>query len=108
VSALLVAAALTALEARAERNFPAKAQRGEISAHRYPYYTIDKKVRRLAVGGKIYNEHNMIVMPASVQTQKLQVMYLLDVNGDLAAIWLLTPAEAAKYRKSKPGTGATT
>ncbi|HWQ39290.1 MAG TPA: hypothetical protein VNM24_11895 [Burkholderiales bacterium] len=105
---MLAAAVLTALEAGADRNFPAKAQRGEISAHRYPYYTIDKQVRRLAVGGKIYNEHNMIVMPAAVQTQKLQVMYLLDANGELAAIWLLTPAEAAKYRRSKPGAGANT
>ena len=89
-------------EADAARTFPPKAQRGEITAHRYPFYQIDKKTKRLAVGGKIYNQHNMIVMPVSVTAQKLQVMYLLDMRGDLAAIWLLTPAEAAKYKLPKP------
>ncbi|MGH8631956.1 MAG: hypothetical protein ACREU7_14510 [Burkholderiales bacterium] len=99
--ALLTAALLLPLGALAARNFPQSAQRGELTAHQYPYYTIDKKTRRLAVGGKIYNHHNMIIMPVSLQAQKAQVMYSLDINGNLSAIWLLTAAEAAKYPKPK-------
>jgi hypothetical protein len=93
----LVVAILVPADSHAQRNFPQTAKRGELTAHQYPYYTIDKKTRRLAVGGKIYNHHNMIIMPVSLQAQKAQIMYLLGMSGDLAAIWLLTPAEAAKH-----------
>jgi len=99
--ALLVAAMLMPAGAAAQRNFPQTAKRGELTAHQYPYYTIDKKTRRLAVGGRIYNHHNMIVMPASLQEQKAPVMYSVDMNGELGAIWLLTAAEAEKYPKPK-------
>jgi hypothetical protein len=85
----------------AARNFPQGAQRGELTAHQYPYYTIDKKTRRLAVGGKIYNHHNLIIMSVSLQAQKAEIMYSLDTNGQLSAIWLLTPSEAARYPKAK-------
>jgi len=33
----------------------------------------------------------------SLQTQKAPVMYTLDANGELSAIWLLTDTEAARY-----------
>ena len=99
--ALLVGALLLPAGVLAARNFPQSAQRGELTAHQYPYYLIDKKTWRLAVGGKIYNHQNMIIMPVSLQAQKAQIMYSLDVNGELSAIWLLTPAEAARYPKAK-------
>jgi hypothetical protein len=101
IVALAAALLHLAPEASAARNFPPQAKRGEITAHKYPYYTIDKKTKRLAAGGKIYNEQNMIVMPVSVAVKKLQVMYTLDTRGELSAIWLLTPAEAARYKKPK-------
>lgn len=99
--ALLICALLVPLAVLAARNFPQAAQRGELTAHQYPYYTIDKKTRRLAVGGKIYNQHNMIIMPVSLQGQKAEVMYSLDTSGSLSAIWLLTATEAAKYPRPK-------
>lgn len=99
--ALLVAAMLMPVGAAAQRNFPQSAKRGELSAHQYPYYTIDKKILRLAVGGKIYDQHNMIVMPVRLQAQKAEVMYRLDMNGEVAAIWLLTAAEAAARPRPK-------
>jgi hypothetical protein len=99
--ALLACALLFPLAVLAARNFPQSAQRGELTAHQYPYYIIDKKTLRLAVGGKIYNHHNMIIMPVSLQAQKAEIMYSLDFNGQLSAIWLLTGEEAAKYPKPK-------
>jgi hypothetical protein len=102
ICALVLNVVLGLIPAHAERHFPQTARRGEITAHNYPYYTIDKKTRRLAAGGKIYNEHNMIIMPASLQRQKSQVMYAMDFRGELGSIWLLTPAEAAKYKQSTP------
>lgn len=58
---------------------------------------------RLAAGGRIYNEQNLIIVPVSLQRPRAEVMYRFDLNGDLAAIWLLTPAEAKQY--PKPGSG---
>ncbi len=95
--ALLAGALLMSLGALAVRSFPQSAQRGELSAHQYPYFTIDKKTRRLAVGGKIYNHQNMIVMPASLSAQKAQVMYAVDMFGELSAMWLLSDEEATHY-----------
>ena len=87
--------------ADAVRKFPANAQRGEIKAHQYPYYTIGKTTYRMGAGGKIVNEQNMIVMPASVQRQTAHVMYTVDVGGNLHRVWLLTPAEAEFHKLPK-------
>ncbi|HZP91277.1 MAG TPA: hypothetical protein VFB20_00125 [Burkholderiales bacterium] len=92
---------LFALPAGAERNFPPNAQRGEIQAQQYPYYLISQKTYQIAAGGRIYNEQNLIVMPASLPAQTLQVMYMLDFMGQISKIWLLTPEEAKKYPKPK-------
>ncbi len=79
------------------RNFPEKAVRGEIKAHKYPYMKIGAKTLRLAPGGRIFNQQNLIIMPASLQSQTAQIMYTRDMNGDLSRVWLLTAEEAAKY-----------
>jgi hypothetical protein len=91
-----------AMPASAERNFPPRAKRGELKAHQYPNYKIGKTVYRMSAGGRIYNEQNMIIMPVSLQRQTAQVIYLVDMNGQLSALWLLTRNEAAKYPLPKP------
>jgi hypothetical protein len=98
--ALIAGALLIQVSALAARNFPQSAKRGALTAHQYPYYTIDKSTRRIAVGGKIYNHHNLIIMPVSLQSQTAEIMYSVDTNGELSAIWLLTPEEAAKYPRA--------
>jgi hypothetical protein len=100
----LLIAGLTAMltsVADAARTFPANAQRGEIKAHQYPYYTIGNTTYRMGAGGRIYNEQNMIVMPASVQQKTAHVMYTIDLGGNLHRVWLLTPAEAAIHKLPK-------
>ncbi|HUF19597.1 MAG TPA: hypothetical protein VMP00_02475 [Burkholderiales bacterium] len=100
----LLIAGLTAMlisVSDAARTFPANAQRGEIKAHQYPYYTIGKVTYRMGAGGRIYNEQNMIVMPASVLQNTAHVMYTVDLGGNLHRMWLLTPAEAAIHKLPK-------
>jgi hypothetical protein len=55
----------------------------------------------MSAGGRIFSQQNLIIMPVSLQQQTAQIMYSVDVNGQLSAIWLLTPPEAAKYKLSK-------
>ena len=93
---LLFASLLCGSFAEAARSFPQNARRGTITEHQYPHYKIDSSVYRIAAGGRIFNQHNLIIMPASFYG-KAEVMYRLDINGELSAIWLLTREEAAMH-----------
>ena len=86
-----------ATQACAERNFPEQARRGELKAYQYPSMKIGDKIYRLAPGSRIFNQQNLIIMPAALQTQSAPVMYILDMGGDLSRIWLLTRDEAAQH-----------
>jgi hypothetical protein len=90
-------AAASVSPAFSARNFPENAMRGEIKSHNYPYLKIGDKTLRLAVGGRIFNQSNFIIMPAYLQSQTAQIMYTIDMNGHLSRVWLLTAEEAAKY-----------
>ena len=84
--------------AQAARNFPQDARRGTITEHQYPHYKIDSSTYRIAAGGRIINQKNMIIMPVSFYG-KAEVMYRLDNRGDLSVIWLLTREESELYPK---------
>ena len=101
VVALLFASLLCWSVAEAARNFPQNAKRGTITEHQYPDYKIDFSTYRIAAGGRIIDQHNRIIMPASFYG-KAEVMYRLDNRGELSVIWLLTAEEAALH--PKPGT----
>ena len=88
--------------AQAVRDFPQQARRGTITSHQYPHYRIGSTTYRIAPGGRIYNQQNLIIMPVSLPQQKTEVMYRLDIKGELSAIWLLTREEAALI--PKPGS----
>jgi hypothetical protein len=90
-------ALLCATQACAGRDFPPQAKRGDMQAYRYPLMKIDERVYKLAAGSHLYNEQNLIIMPASLNIQTAPVMYLLDTGGDLSRIWLLTREEAAQH-----------
>ena len=92
-----VLALLCTAHAWAERNFPQTATRGDMTAYQYPAMKISDNVYRLSPGSRIFNEKNLIIMPASLQTQTAPVMYELDTRGDLAKVWLLTAEEALRY-----------
>ncbi len=87
--------------AAAERNFPQQAQRGELKGFQYPTMAIGKNLYRLAAGSRIYNEHNLIIMPAALQIQTAPIMYLLDTSGNLSRVWLLTVEEARQHAPPK-------
>ena len=59
----------------------------------YPFVKLGKQVVRLSVGSRIYNEQNMIIMPVSAPASA-DVLYKLDMNGEISQIWILTPEES--------------
>lgn len=50
---------------------------------------------RLAPGAQIRDESNRLLVPTAVPAGA-QVKYLLDDEGLVRRVWILTPAEAAK------------
>jgi len=99
--AIVLLSLIAAPSAALDRLFPPNASRGELKAHQYPLYKIGKRTYRMSPGGRIFSQQNLIMMPASLQGQTGQIMYAVDINGQLSAIWLLTPEEAKKYKLSK-------
>jgi hypothetical protein len=93
VAAML--ALVCATQACAERYFPEQAKRGEMKADTYPSMKIGDQLYRVAPGGRIFNEYNMIIMPTTLKAAP--VMYVIDFSGYLSSVWLLTDDEAARH-----------
>src|SRR5262245_14421855 len=85
-----IAAQLTAI-----RTLPEDAKRGHITHLQGNYVSLDGKPIRLAPGGQIRGQTNMIILPMALPPDSL-VKYKLDQNGDISAAWILTTEEAAQ------------
>ena len=88
---------LGGVAALAARVLPSDAKFAEDAEFSYPYVRANKQTLRLAVGVRIYNEHNLIVMPATVP-RKANVLLKTDINGDVSRVWILTDDEAKAYQ----------
>lgn len=94
--------AVATLSAHAfERPFPDNAKRGLMTPANYPYVVINDKQRVLAAGSRIWNQDNLIEMPAALRGEDMPVFYTEDNQGDINRIWILT-AEEAKRSEPKP------
>jgi hypothetical protein len=96
-TALGVALSLGGAVALAERPLPGDAKFAEDAEFSYPYVRANKRTLRLAVGVRIYNERNLIVMPATAPA-KANVLFKTDINGDVSRVWILTDDEAKVYQ----------
>jgi len=94
---VLLAAACLALSAwAAERTFPANAQRGKMTPGYFPEVGIDGATRRLSPAARIFNQDNLIEMPAALRGSDIVVNYTVDGEGRIDRIWILTAGEAAQ------------
>jgi len=84
---------LTASMVEAERQLPHDGKYVKDAQFNYPFVKLGKQVLRLGVGSKIYNEQNLIIMPVAAPG-KADILYRVDLNGDIAQIWILTPEES--------------
>jgi hypothetical protein len=82
------------------RSIPDQARRGEIRHLQDADVSIDGVRQRLAPGAQIRDESNRVVVPAAVPAGA-QVKYVLNDEGLVRQVWILTPAEAAKPRAVK-------
>ena len=77
-----------------ERVFPPEARRGTLTPGWFPDILLDGKPRRLAPAARIFNQDNLIEVPAALRGRDLSVNYTENADGEIDRIWLLTAAEA--------------
>jgi hypothetical protein len=98
----LLAAALLANPAAAQlRTIPADARLGEIRHVQEMLVELDGKPQRLAPGAQIRDADNRLMLPVSL-SDKQSVKYLLDAQGLVHRVWLLTAEERARAEQEAP------
>jgi hypothetical protein len=96
VLAFTVAGLLCSAAAHAQlRSIPQEARRGELRHLQDMIVEIDGKPRRLAPGAQIRDTANRVVMPTAVAA-RTPVRYLVNGEGMVRQVWILSPEEAAK------------
>jgi len=83
------------------RQIPDAAQRGVIRHVQSMLVSIDGTPVSLSPGSNIRDINNRIIVPTALPPAGALADYLLDVNGQIHRVWLLTPQEAAIPRPSK-------
>lgn len=111
--AWVLAAALAfaqASPAQLQRFLPSEGRLGELSGQQqqpYPLLQIDKKLMRLAPGGRIYDQHNRIIVHGALPDTG-SVLFIPDMQGDIARLFILLPAEVERVKLNLPAKPATT
>lgn len=97
---LVLLGAAPALAQILPRDFPKDAQAGQIRHVFELTLSIDGRNVAMAPGGMIRDRNNLIIVPASLPAGGAIGRYLLDENGRILRVWLLTDQEIAQGRIS--------
>jgi hypothetical protein len=81
------------------RTVPQDAKRGTIEHVQEMNVAIDGVQKRLAPGAQIRDAANRLVLPVALPAGT-PVRYLLDAEGMVRQVWILSPQEAAQADKA--------
>jgi hypothetical protein len=99
--ALIICIGALSASAQAQlRTIPEQAKGGEMRHLQDMIVAINGVEMRLAPGAQIRDEANRLVVPTSLPPGS-KVKYLLDGEGMVRQVWILTPQEAAKNEAVK-------
>jgi len=96
--AFLLLVFLSAMACAQMRTLPKDAERGEVRHVQGMTIAIDGTERRLAPGAQIRDASNLIIVPTAIPAGAL-AKYLVDPEGLVRQVWLLTPQEASQPDK---------
>jgi hypothetical protein len=102
---LALLSALLALPAVAQfRNppIPEDSRRGVIRHIEEMAVAVDDKAMQLAAGAQIRNLQNLIIVPTAIPRSGAWADYVVNADGQISRVWLLTPDELAR---PKPASG---
>jgi hypothetical protein len=97
--ALLLSVALAVVvqsAAAQERAVPADAKRGYLRHEREMLISIDGTPVRLAPGATIRDQRNLIIVPAALPREGAWADYLVDRDGQILRVWLLSAQERGR------------
>ena len=77
---------------------PEDSRRGYIRHVEEMAVIVDDKAMQLAAGATVRNQQNLIIVPMSIPREGAWADYMLDRDGQVLRVWLLTPAELARPR----------
>ena len=97
LTAVLLVAAFAAAAQAPNRTIPADAKRAAMRHLQFLVVDVDGQQRELAPGVQIRDDHNRIVLPASLQSAR-EVKYVEDPDGRIRHVWILAPQEAQSSR----------
>ena len=98
---LALAAAVAAVgHAQTFRPLPANGKLGQLTGQQQPFplLHIDSNLLRLAPGGRIYDEHNRIILHGTLPATAI-VMFVQDMNGDVSRVYILRADELEQIRQ---------
>lgn len=79
------------------RLLPQTARRGTLQGGQVmPLVTLNDKVVGLTPGAVIYDRNNRTLVHGSIPTQKVDVIYTVDLTGQVNRIYILNPDERAR------------
>ena len=80
------------------RTLPANAKRAIVGQQQYPlpYVNLGGVVAKLAPGGVIYDQNNRSIVHNALPPGA-DVAFVIDANGDIRRIYILTPQEQARF-----------
>jgi len=97
----LAAACATASHAQFNRHLPADGKLGALAGqkHPLPLVEINDQIVRLAPGARVYDEHNRTILHTLLPPQA-NVLFVLDMNGDVARAYILRREEWERLKPS--------
>lgn len=104
LAAAVAAVVAVPASAQVQRAFPQAALRGVIVFAAPPDVLLNGQPARLAPGARIFNQQNLLELPAALAGAKVTSHYTVDTYGLLKDVWLLRTDELA--RKPWPETAA--
>jgi|SRR5690242_35807 hypothetical protein len=64
---------------------------------------VNNKAMQLAPGAQIRDRQNLIIVPTAIPPGGAWADYVLNADGQVFRVWLLTPAELARPRQGRTG-----
>jgi hypothetical protein len=95
IAVLLAGCALTVGVWAQVRTIPDEAKRGEVRHVHDMLIDIDGVQQRLAPGAQIRDSSNRVIVPTALPAGA-QVKYVMNGQGHVRQVWILTPEEAAQ------------
>src|SRR5205809_5584971 len=93
--ALLLLSVTASLAGAQVRSIPQDARVGQIRHLQEMVVEIDGAAQQLAPGAQIRDASNRIILPTAIPPATL-VRYVLDAEGKVRQVWILTPEEAQR------------